>query len=73
MMSRWPGRWDPRRGRWKLAQLIREYLEQSSGPVTREDLLKHLQGLGFYGPSMQRIIGQFIEVDEAGHVSLRKV
>lgn len=64
-------RWDPRRGSWKLGQLIKAYLEGNEGPVTMEAMLKHLKTLGFYGPSTERILAQFVEVDEAGHVCLR--
>ena len=71
-MTRWQGRWDPRRGRWKLSQLIREFLKESEGSVTVEDLLKHLQGLGFYAPTMREILQQFVEVSEDGTCSLRR-
>ena len=65
-------RWDPRRGSWKLGQLIRAYLEGSEGPVHLDDLLKHLRGLGFYGPSIRRILGQFVEVTADGTCVLRR-
>jgi len=69
---RWPRRWSPLRGRYTLAQLIRAHLEESIGPVHVDDLLRHLQGLGFYVPTTRRILDQFVQVDEAGHVSLRR-
>ena len=72
MISRWPSRWDPRTGRWKLSQLIREFFEQSYGPVDVDALLRHLKDLGFYIPTTRRILPEFVEIDGAGCVRFRK-
>lgn len=64
-------RYDPRRGMWTLRQNIRAYLDEVKGPVTKEQLLKHLKLLGYYAPSMRKVLWRVVQVDEEGHVSLR--
>lgn len=64
-------RYDPRRGRWTLTQNIRAFLEESAGPVTEEQLLRHLKILGYYVPTLKPVLPRLVHVDQEGHVSLR--
>jgi len=65
-------KWDPTRGKWKMRQVIRAFLETSCGSVTEEDLLEHLSSVGYHPTATRRVLRQFVEVDAEGHVSLRR-
>ena len=68
-MSRYGlSRYDPKRGRWKLGQVIKAYMQNADGPVTLEQLLHHLRALGYLVGSTRQIIDQFVDVDDDGRV-----
>jgi len=60
--------YDPQRGRWKLGQVIKEYMQNARGDITLLQLLTHLKARGYHVPSMYQILDQFVDVDDHGHV-----
>jgi hypothetical protein len=56
----------------KLRRLIAWYLSRGKGPVHVDDLLAYLKGQGYHVSSTRRILGQFVDVDDEGHVTLRE-
>ena len=66
------GKWDPRRGKWKLKQIIKEYIQVTPDPVTVDALIRYLKTRGYHPTDTRRILDQFVEVDEKGNVSMKK-
>ena len=60
--------YDSQRGRWKLGQIIKDYLQNAGGPVALEELLQHLRARGYHVASTRRIIDQYVDVDDQGRV-----
>ena len=67
-----PGRWDPRVGKWKLNQIIKEYLKVAPDPITVEDLIRHLKSHGYDPITARRVLDQFVEIDGKGHVYMKR-
>ena len=65
------GRWDLRRGKWKLNQIIKEYLKRTPDPVTVDTLIRHLKSHGYHPTDTRRVLDQFVEIDEKGHVAMK--
>ena len=65
-------RYDPQRGRWKLGQIIKDYLQNAGGPVALEELLHHLRARGYHVGHTRLIIDQFVDVDDQGRVYLKR-
>ncbi len=65
------GRWDLSRGKWKLNQVIKEYLKGTTDPVTVDTLLRYLKSQGYHPTDTRRVIAQFVEIDDKGHVTLK--
>ncbi|GAH48038.1 unnamed protein product [marine sediment metagenome] len=66
------GRWDPRRGKWKLNKIIKEYIQVTPDPVTVDALIWYLKTRGYHPTETRRILSQFVEIDEKGCVSMKK-
>ena len=67
-----PGRWDPRVGKWKLNQIIKEYLKVAPDPITVDSLIRHLKSQGYDPTTTRKILDQFVEIDKKGHVYMKK-
>jgi len=67
-----PGRWDPRRGKWKLNQIIKEYIQEAADPVTVDALVRYLQGQGYHPTTTRGILAQFVEIDGKGNVTMKR-
>jgi len=63
------GRWDPRRGKWKLNKIIKEYIQVTPDPITVDALIRYLKNQGYHPTETRRILIQFVEIDENGHVT----
>jgi len=63
------GRWDPRRGKWKLNKIIKEYIQVTPDSVTVDALIRYLKSQGYHPTETRRILPQFVEIDEKGHVT----
>ena len=63
------GRWDPRRGKWKLNKIIKEYIQVTPDPVTVDALIRYLKSQGYHPTETRRILIQFVEIDKKGHVT----
>lgn len=66
------GRGDPRRGKWKLNKIIKEYIQVTPDPVTVDALIRYLKTQGYHPTTTRRILAQFVEIDEKGHVTRMK-
>lgn len=66
------GRWDPRRGKWKLNKIIKEYLQAAPDPVTVDTLIGYLQGQGYHPTETRRILPQFVMIDGKGYVTKKR-
>lgn len=64
-------RWDLSRGKWKLNQVIKEYLKVTPDPVTVDTLLRYLKSQGYHPTDTRRVLAQFVEVDDKGYVYLK--
>ncbi len=71
MRSSNPKRWDLSRGKWKLNQVIKEYLKVNPDPVTVDTLLRYLKSQGYHPTDTRRVLAQFVEIDDKGHVTLK--
>jgi len=69
---RQPGRWDPLRGKWKLNNIIKEYLKATPDPVTVDALIIYLKSQGYHPTETRRILPQFVEIDGKGHVTKKR-
>ena len=67
-----PGRWDPRQGKWKLNQIIKEYMQVAPTPITVDALIRYLKNQGYHPTATRRVLDQFVEIDEKGHVTIKK-
>ena len=65
-------RWDPRQGRWKLNQIIKEYIQVTPDPVTVDALVRYLKSRGYHPIDTRRVLDQFVEIDEKGNVRMKK-
>jgi len=65
-------RWDPSQGRWKLNQIIKEYIQVTPDPVTVDALVRYLKSRGYHPTETRRILPQFVEIDEKGNVRRKK-
>jgi len=65
-------RWDPRRGKWKLNKIIKEYLQVAPNPVTVDTLIRYLNSQGYHPTTTRVILPQFVEIDEKGHVTKKR-
>ncbi len=66
-----PSRWDLSRGKWKLKQVIKEYLKGTPDPVTVDTLLRYLKSHGYHPTDTRRVLAQFVEIDDKDHVTLK--
>jgi len=66
------GRWDPRRGKWKLNKIIKEYIQVTPDPITVDALILYLKTRGYHPTTTRRILPQFVEIDEKGNVTRMK-
>jgi hypothetical protein len=62
--------WDTSQGKYKLRRIIVRYMSRGKGPVHVDDLLRYLQSQGYHPTSTRMILGQFVDVDDEGHVTL---
>ena len=65
------GRWNLSRGKWKLNQVIKEYLKVTPDPVTVDTLIRYLKSQGYNPSDTRRVLAQFVEIDENGHVAMK--
>ena len=65
-------RWDPSQGRWKLNQIIKEYIQVTPDPVTVDALVRYLKSRGYHPTTTRGILAQFVEIDEKGNVRMKK-
>jgi len=61
-------KYDPKRGKWKLGQVIKEYRQNTRGDITLSELLIYLRARGYLVDATSRILDQFVDVDEDGHI-----
>ena len=64
-------RWDLSRGKWKLNQVIKEYLKVTPDPVTVDTLLRYLKSQGYHPKDTRRVLAQFVEIDDKGNVTMK--
>ena len=65
------GRWDLHRGKWKLNQVIKDYLKVTPDPVTVYTLIRYLKSQGYHPTDTRRVLAQFVEINEKDHVVMK--
>jgi hypothetical protein len=71
-MSWYRRSWDMSQGKAKMRRLIRNHIQYSIGPVTVSELLGYLSIQGYHVEDTRRVLGQFVDVDDEGHVAMRE-
>ena len=68
------GRYNPSKGRWTLRRIVKQAIKDVGGEIDIETLVRHLKNLGYYDPSVARILSTLdldILVDsDTGHLRL---
>jgi hypothetical protein len=59
-------------GKAKMRRIIVRYMSRGKGPVHVDNLVRYLTSQGYHPTSTRAIIGQFVDVDDEGHVAMRE-